>query len=332
VTDELSVFIGALVAACLMAIGVAFWRRPLATLGWLSRRALRRAGLRQQFVETRAAGRQSVWVGGTGPLLVLMHGAGDQAGTWARIIPDLLPHHRLAVPDLPGHGDSEPAGGPLSVGTIRDGVVEMLADIAGDEPAVLVGNSLGAWVAMLLALRQPAAVRRLVLVNGGALKGERTDITFTPATRQQARATVEALMGASASRTPGFILDDVIRVGRFGPLGRLSQTAGEMEPFVLEGRLHEIQAPVDLLWGEDDRVFPIAYADAFAVVAALEHGGVVLTGEGLQRRAVHGSAGPRGQHLLLLREQRRPGLQSPGRQVVQALGVVGADHQRSAAP
>jgi pimeloyl-ACP methyl ester carboxylesterase len=33
-----------------------------------------------------------------------------------------------------------------------------------------------------------------------------------------------------------------------------------MDRYVLEGRLHEVTAPVDLLWGEEDRVFPVSYA------------------------------------------------------------------------
>jgi pimeloyl-ACP methyl ester carboxylesterase len=61
-----------------------------------------------------------------------------------------------------------------------------------------------------------------------------------------------------------FVLDDLIRVCRHGPLGRLAQTAAEMEQFVLEGRLREVRVPVDLLWGVEDRVFPLAYAERMA--------------------------------------------------------------------
>jgi hypothetical protein len=68
-----------------------------------------------------------------------------------------------------------------------------------------------------------------VLVNGGALRGDRTDITFTPATRDEARLTLEALMGARGRRAPNFVVDDLIRVCRHGPLGRLSQTSAETD-------------------------------------------------------------------------------------------------------
>lgn len=249
------------VAGLLLVAGglLIVWRRPLATFRWLSRRSLRRTGMRQEFRQT-GVGRQSVWTGGQGPAVVLLHGAGDQAGTWASTARALLPAYRVVALDLPGHGDSEPASGPLSVGTVVDGAAEVLAEVVPTGPCTIVGNSLGAWVALLLAVKPSVRVDRVVLVNGGALKGDRTDITFTPSSREEARLTIDALMGSTATRAPGFVLDDLINDCRHGPLGRLAQTADEMDAYVLAGRLHEVRVPVDLLWGEEDRVFPVSYA------------------------------------------------------------------------
>ena len=64
------------------AVGLYFWKRPLDVLARLNRRALAKAGLELATAET-AFGRQSYWTGGQGPTLVLLHGAGDQAGTWS---------------------------------------------------------------------------------------------------------------------------------------------------------------------------------------------------------------------------------------------------------
>ena len=249
----------ALVALAAASVAVTVYRRPLATYGWSQRRALGRTGLVRTEVTT-AVGRQVVWVGGRGPVVVLLHGAGDQAATWAAVIPDLLDQHRLIVPDLAGHGDSEPKQGPLPFDVILRGLDATLDAVAGTDRCVIVGNSLGAWLAMVLAARRPDRIARLVLVNGGAIPGDRTDITFTPTTRAEARRTLEALMGAPATKAPDFVLDDLIRVCRFGPLGRFAGTADSMKDFVLEGRLDEVNVPVDLLWGVDDQVFPLTYA------------------------------------------------------------------------
>ena len=43
-------------------------------------------------------------IGGDGPPIVLLHGPGEFAFTWLRVIPELAKTHRIIVPDLPGHG------------------------------------------------------------------------------------------------------------------------------------------------------------------------------------------------------------------------------------
>jgi pimeloyl-ACP methyl ester carboxylesterase len=103
-------------------------------------------------------------------------------------------------------------------------------------------------------------VARLVLVNGGALVGDRTDLSLTPKTREEAAALMTQLRDEKAQPVPGFVLDDVVRQAQTGPLARLTQTAGEMGQYVLDGKLADIKAPVDLIWGESDRLFSIAYA------------------------------------------------------------------------
>jgi len=61
---------------------------------------------------------------------------------------------------------------------------------------------------------------------------------------------------------PGFVLDDVVRVAGSGPIARLAETAVEMEQYLMDGRLDEVQVPVDLVWGASDRLFPLSYARA----------------------------------------------------------------------
>jgi pimeloyl-ACP methyl ester carboxylesterase len=204
-------------------------------------------------------GPQTVWTGGAGPTVVLLHGAGDSAGTWSSIVPKLMPGYRVVIPDLAGHGQSAPADGPLSVGQVLTGL-EAVMQHGSQDPAIIVGNSLGAWAAMLYARQHPDRVARLVLVNGGALIGDRPDLSLTPKTREEAAALMTQLRDASAEPIPGFVLDNIVREAQTGPLARLAQTAGEMGKYVLDGKLQEIKVPVDLLWGESDKLFSIAYA------------------------------------------------------------------------
>jgi pimeloyl-ACP methyl ester carboxylesterase len=252
-----------IVAAALVLIVLAtgiwyFWRYPLAIYARMNTRALASAGFTRADVPC-PTGTQSAWTAGSGPTLVLLHGAGDSAGTWSSVVKTFTPRYRVVVPDLAGHGMSAPGEGPISVGQVLEGLEAVMAQ-GPQDPAIIVGNSLGAWVAMLYARAHPDRVARLVLVNGGALVGDRPDLSLVPKSREEAAALMTELRDASAEPVPGFVLDNVVREAQSGPISRLVQTAGEMSQYVLDGRLHEVKAPADLLWGESDKLFSIAYA------------------------------------------------------------------------
>ncbi|HEX3807348.1 MAG TPA: alpha/beta fold hydrolase [Gaiellaceae bacterium] len=112
-------------------------------------------GLSERFHEVRGA-RLRVFEGGEGPPLLLLHGFGGAAWNWTEVAP-LLAGRRLLIPDLPGHGASGPLAAPSLAG-FADAVAGLL-----DEPAGVVGHSLGGVVALRLAERHPALVRGLVL-------------------------------------------------------------------------------------------------------------------------------------------------------------------------
>ncbi len=232
---------------------------PLEVHEWTTRQELARSGLEKTTVEA-ASGRLVVWRGGSGEReLVFLHGAGDQAGAWAKVAPGLATDYRLSVLDLPGHGDSDPASGPLKYSTVLAGVEEYLA--GRDGPVILAGHSMGAWLAMVAAHRHPERVARVVAVNGGALKSEPPEgLSLAPQDREQARRTMAALRDPSSPPTPDFVLDDIVRRGGSGPIGRLVQEFADMEAHLLDGKLGEITVPVDLVWGESDRYLDLDYA------------------------------------------------------------------------
>lgn len=241
-----------------VAIGL-FVRRPLATLAALSRRALAGAGFER--VELGTGGeRLTLFRAGSGAPLLFLHGLGDQAGSWAKVAPAFVDRYRVVVADLPGHGESEPASGGLTMDALLAGTERMLADAARDGRVTVVGNSLGGWLATLLAHRHPEQVERLVLVNGGPLRGEE-ELSLQPRDRKEAAALLARLRDPSAPRVPGFVLDDVVRQAARGPIGRLAGDLPGLERHLLDGRLGEIAAPVDLLWGVADGVVPVAYAE-----------------------------------------------------------------------
>lgn len=235
------------------------WKRPLEVFAMMGRQGLKRAGLARTDVEA-PCGPQAVWVGGKGPAVVLLHGAGDSAATWAQVAPKLAADHRLIAPDLAGHGQSAPQAGPLDVKMVVEGVEATIERLAPGEPVTLVGNSLGAWVAMLVAHRHPDRVARLVCVSGGALAGHNENAMVLPRTREEARKGVAQSRDAASAPVPDFVLDAIVREAQHGALARLAAGAATMGQWLLDGRLGEIKAPVHLIWGASDQIMPLDYA------------------------------------------------------------------------
>jgi pimeloyl-ACP methyl ester carboxylesterase len=100
---------------------------------------------------------------GSGKPLVLLHGVGTNREVWRHVVPALAAARRTIAVDLPGFGDSAPAGDGFHL----DAVAALVADAAEsrtDGPFDLLGHSLGGAVAVVLARRRPEAVRRLLLL------------------------------------------------------------------------------------------------------------------------------------------------------------------------
>ena len=103
--------------------------------------------------------------GGTsdGPTLVLVHGLGGSHLNWDLLAPELTTLARVLALDLPGFGMSHPTRRPA---TVRSNVAVLARFVreVGEPPVVLVGNSMGGLISILLTSRDPHLVRGLVLV------------------------------------------------------------------------------------------------------------------------------------------------------------------------
>ena len=89
--------------------------------------------------------------GGEGPPLVLLHGPGEFAVKWLRVVPDLVTTHRVIAPDLPGHGASGMPDEPLDEARVL-AWLDALIEHTCASPAVLVGHVLGGAIGMRYAL------------------------------------------------------------------------------------------------------------------------------------------------------------------------------------
>ena len=100
--------------------------------------------------------------GGQGPLLLLWRGAGCDSSIWEAMIPSLR-SFRVVAQDLAGHG-----GSPLRRLSVDDTLADtraLLADLGAQDP-ILVGHSMGGWIALRYAAVYPC--KALVCLDGPA--------------------------------------------------------------------------------------------------------------------------------------------------------------------
>ena len=100
-------------------------------------------------------------LGEHGPLVAFCHGLFGQGKNWTTIAKGLAADHRVLLIDMPNHGRS-PWRDHFDYVDAADQVAELFS---ADDPVSLVGHSMGGKAAMVLALRHPALVERLCVVD-----------------------------------------------------------------------------------------------------------------------------------------------------------------------
>src|SRR5215470_4682974 len=140
----------------------------------------------RQFVN----GAVNAAVVGYGPPLFLFHSLLSDRASFDAIAPELSTSFRVIIPELPGFGRSQAVGGGLA--GVADRMAEVVAEGARGQPAIVLGNGYGGFVALQMAIRHPQIASRLILADCGA--------TFSDAGREAFRnmAAVSKAAGLAA--------------------------------------------------------------------------------------------------------------------------------------
>lgn len=219
----------------------------------------------------------AVLEGGQGPPVVLLHGPGEHAPKWLRVLPDLVATHRVIAPDLPGHGASDAMDGVPEVKQVLAWLGELIERTCPTPPA-LVGQILGGAIAARFASRHAHRISRLVLVDTLGLA------PFEPAPEfgralgeflQQPSAdthdrlwrrcafdldTLRTGMGESWERLKAYNLDRARTASLQATQQRLFEHFGL--PAVPPDELARIDVSTTLIWGRHDLATRLAVAEA----------------------------------------------------------------------
>ncbi|GAA3282656.1 4-carboxymuconolactone decarboxylase [Dactylosporangium vinaceum] len=199
------------------------------------------------------------------PLLVLGPSLGTSAAAlWARCAGQLRGEYQVIAWDLPGHGRSAPAGGPLDMADLARGVLDLVDTVRPGAVFGYAGVSVGGAVGLQLLLDAPQRVSAAALLCTGARIGaaagwrERAELVRGGGTA--------AVVDGSLQRwfTPGFrdrepgVVTALIDALRAADAESYARVCAALETFDVRPRLAAIAAPVLAVAGGEDLVTPAA--------------------------------------------------------------------------
>jgi pimeloyl-ACP methyl ester carboxylesterase len=216
---------------------------------------------------------------GAGEPLVLLHGLGASRAVWRRVTPMLAADRLVLAPDLPGFGESAPAGPGFDLERAARKLAVALAD---RERFDLVGNSLGGAVALQLAVLRPDLVGRLVLSAPAGFAPAPWPLPLAAARVVGPAIALRRVFGAPLAASP--IARRALLAGAIAEPQRLSAAdartmlkgsrgSTRIGPAVeavmradLRPLLERLEQPLGLIWGRRDRVVPIGTLERIRAV------------------------------------------------------------------
>ncbi|HLJ82183.1 MAG TPA: alpha/beta hydrolase, partial [Ktedonobacterales bacterium] len=201
------------------------------------------------------------------PPLLYLHGT-FLGNLWLEAHRELARHFHLFAPDIPGFGLSVR---PDWMRDMSDYVLYLrdLLDALGLEKPIIVGHSLGGWMAVEVAVWYPERVGRLILSNAAGIRVKGAPIADMFAMNPgELMAAVFDDFSAAAPLIPAEVTVDYI-LDQYRQRTTLASLAWNphFDP-KLERRLARVTCPTLVLWGANDRLIPPVYCETYARLIA----------------------------------------------------------------
>jgi pimeloyl-ACP methyl ester carboxylesterase len=199
--------------------------------------------------------------------ILLVHGIADNALTWALVMPALARDHEVYALDLPGYGLSgAPAGRHFAtLGEMRDILATFLREQVG-RPALVVGNSMGGWLAVKLAWAAPDVTRAIIVLDAGGapLEGRASWEPFGELIGVRDLRASRQILGQMFGAIPAPLLylgqrglQDLFQrqvVRAF--VADLTATGASEDELLKPDDLRRLPVPAGLVWGLSDTFLP----------------------------------------------------------------------------
>jgi len=276
------------IACGLVALAVIIWMKVTpsaevaATLLALERS---RAGVEEKSVDVDGF-HITYLEGGSGEPLVLLHGIGCDRYYWTRVAPYLTPRFRVIAIDLPGFGNSSRLTDRHYSGADQVAYLHAIVGALGLSSFHLGGNSMGGLISARYATTYPNEVKTLwLLAPGGTGTGPTGDLAdIKPGDRiplfARSTAEVEQVLAYATSSPPYLPTPLKEMLGARGAADYelhsriFHELITEWQQAPLEKVVAGIGTPTRIVWGENDRILPVA--DANVLHAAMPGSSVLL--------------------------------------------------------
>lgn len=203
------------------------------------------------------------------PKVILLHGLGGSLGNWATNTAALAANYHVFALDQVGFGKSDKPFMKYRVAMYVDFLDKFMSELK-IEKASLVGNSMGGWVAGLMAIKYPNRVEKIVLADAAGIVpanySEADVYQLNNSTRDEIRANLKRIFATPALQNNEALVDQFltqrVMTNDGGTTNALIESIKRKEDF-LNGRLGEIKKPTLIIWGKQDGLLPVADAYTF---------------------------------------------------------------------
>ncbi|GIU32158.1 alpha/beta hydrolase [Shewanella schlegeliana] len=233
---------------------------------------LQTAGFEQHKLALQEGGELNYWQAGQGKAVLLIHGFGGTAVTsWQQVMLELSQDYRVIAPDLAWFGESVSQATP-SLATQSQAVRQLIQALQLDKVNV-VGISYGGFVTFDLMLNEPKVEKAVLLASPGVLfsdgdlqqMNQRFEVdepsaVFVPETPKQMRRLLDATF-VDFPWYPGFIdssIYDKYFAGYLDEKRKLIEGLPADRDRIAANIAVDSLPPSVLIWGENDKVFPLA--------------------------------------------------------------------------